>query len=958
MPSSAAALADLFSKARLSLNLPSSSSTSRSVVFFDEVLNVEAVLTLPSDPLFPIASSSTTQGTYFSRPLPLPALPARAQFDPQSIPPYLNALLASLHVNLFTDYVPQLSSSSTQISKSTNPYEPLSTVQLQFEHLQLLPSHIPHADPAQPQHAAVRAFSNAWAGNQPPKPHRTLKDAADPRPTDPLLASSSSHRAHLTHDAHHWSVHWHCRVPINFIATPFQPLLSITAALTLRLDHALLEQLLPDSPSRAFVRSGFAHSLLTPLHEGPVYPDESPLQSQARATASSALGLDGPNGLGSYLAHLSKDVVGGNNTVVTPRSGAAALSAIQQRRNDALSTDAVAASSKTLSKPDSTGDLAAALSSRTASSSFNLAQSPSSQGTTHSQSESEHQQAGLQIYKRSTRQVMPLKTGINVRMRTLVTQHGPSFVQHRRLRTSELESTSLVLSVELENPFESDSSFAVNDIQIKINDPDSNQHDSSNAVVVVALPLQAMTSTLPIDLARGSQHNLLFYVSVEADHTSHMGRESVNWGGNNARNVTITVSGRPKGIREEEGMGESFDSQWNCALDLTAVLADAEKRRFIASGTPVKSRVDRPMVAGGPVAGNGQYSASALRAAAQAEGYRQEGRIGRGGDHVEDARTPRLGQLGMGFPPPLRTSSVRHFSTAASAAALPPHFPGTVQDGEEGEEGGFLAKARARARARAADTRLRHQSNVASLHDVPEVSTVVKPWMTSSNSSHLPPAPAAREGGGLVVLSTLRRAESTGNALSRGDEEGAVKFESTLGQDGWIRPSISTGAKVFLPPTCIPSVMDDCDRGGVRVRLGDVIMVELCLVNKTFGGQDIGDVEISWVQPASPWHSFGGDKLKLVDDDTARCQSTLIMSRDVGLVPLQDRLVVSGGIGFGQTRKISLALRCFSNQGFHDVPKLRLRFVKQGGGGGKGVESVVLDGLGSIYVCPPTTVGS
>ncbi|SPO25465.1 uncharacterized protein UTRI_03115_B [Ustilago trichophora] len=937
MPSSAAALADLFSKARLSLNLPSSSSTSRSVVFFDEVLNVEAVLTLPSDPLFPIASGSTAQGKHFSRPLPLPTLPTRTHPDHQSIPPYLNALLASLHVNLFTDYVPELSSSSTHVSKSTNPYEPLSTVQLRFEHLQLLPSHNPHADPAQPQHAAVRAFSNAWAGNQPPKPHRTLKDAADPQASNsPLASSSSSHRAHLTHDAHHWSVHWHCRVPINFIATPFQPLLSITAALTLRLDHALLEQFLPSSPSRAFVRSGFAHSLLAPLHEGPVYPDESPLQSQARATASSALGLDGPNGLGSYLAHLPKDVVGGNNTVVTPRSGAAALSAIQQRRNDALSTDAVAASSNSLSKPDSNGDLAAALSSRTASSSSNLAQSPSSQGATRSQSESEQHQAGLQIYKRSTRHVLPLKTGLNVRMRTLVTHHDPFLVHHGRLPTPELESTSLVLSVELENPFESDSSFAVNDIQIKINHPDSDQNDSSSAVAVVARPLQAMTSTLPIDLARGSQHNLLFYVSVETD----MGQESVTRGGNTARNVTITVSGRPKAIREDEGMGESFDSQWNCALDLTPVLADAEKKRFIAGGPPAKGRMDRPMIAGGPVAGNGQYSASALRAAAQLEGYRQEG-MRRGGDQVEDARTPRPGQLGMGFPPPLRTSSARNSSTTAWAAALPPCLPGAVQE-EEG--GGFLA----RAKARAANTR-RYQSNVASLHDAPEVAKVVKPWMTSTNSSALPPA-VAREGGGLVVLSTLRRVGHT--ALGSGDGEGAIRFESSLGQDG-VMSSISTGAKVLLAPASIPTVVDGRDRIGMRIETGEVVMVELSLVNKSnVEGGNLGDVEISWVNFGSCFeqHRESIDKGRLMDADTARDKSSTTTQAGVvtGLIPIQDNVVLRGILGPGQSRKLSLGLRCLS-PGYHNIPQLRLMRTE-----GEREQVMVLDGLGSVYVCPPT----
>ncbi|CBQ73183.1 conserved hypothetical protein [Sporisorium reilianum SRZ2] len=932
MPSSAAAaLADLFSKARLSLNVLSSSpSCSRSVAFFDEVLNVQAVLTLPSDPLLATASTSA-QPALLSYPLPLPALLSSTSLGHDSIPPYLIALLACIHVNLLTDYVPGQASSSTHTSKSTNPYEPLYTVQLQHQHLQLLPSHHPHVDPAQAQHAAVRAFSNAWAGNQPPKPHRTLRDAADPQTSTP---ARSSHDAQLTYDGHHWSVHWRCRVPINYIATPFAPLLSVTAALTLRLDPTLLDHLVPASASGAFLRSGFAHSLLAPLHEGPVYPDESPLQSQARAQASSALGLDGPNGLGSYLAHLSRDVIGGNSTVVTPRSGANALEAIHKRRSGIPSADA--ALNKPLLKPDSNGDLAA-LSSAPVSSS-DLARASSSQGTaTTSQLEPHHQSHGLQIYKRSARQLLPLKTGLNVRMRTLITQHDPHI--HRRPSShqpsAELDSTRLVLSVELENPFESDSAFTINDIQIKIDKAQSEQRDSHT---VIAKPLQPMPSVLPIQLTRGSQHNMLFYVSVESDQAQHAHFSVLDQRELSARNVTITVSGRPQG-EQEEHMAD-FDSQWNCALDLTPVLADAAKKHAIAGG----ASADRlGQSAAGPVAGNVQYSASSLRTAAQNQHRSSYAQFAP--PPTEDTRTPRPGQLGMGFPPPLRTSFARQFSSITAASTVQ-RLPDTLPQSPAPASTSFLEKAKARALNRQSASQLEVSDHAAVVS--------IKPWM--SNSTALREVAA----GGLVVLSTLRRA-ATSNA------EGEVKLESSLGDDGVARPSVSTGAKTLHPTSISPSTADE---RAARFQTGDTVIVDLTILYKpspsavTDHTDAITNISLSWApSPASSntdtskvanrdsIDTFSDlTRTRLIDADTARLRSSLLLSQAEllnGLIPIQDKLVLQASLLPAQSRMVALSLRCLS-PGYHTIPPLQLSFYSASAG----QSQVVLDGLGRVYVTP------
>lgn len=837
----AAHLADLFSKARLSLHIPSSSSSStssRSTVFFDEVLNVEAVLTLPSDPLLPIASTSS----HAEQPIhSLPLLSSRSSLGQKDIPPHLIALLACLHVNLSTDYVPE----SVGAGKSTNPYEPLSTVKRGFEQLQLLPSHN-----SQSEHAAVRAFSNSWAGNQAPKPHRTLKD------TD---SSKTSHHAHVTHDAHHWEIRWHLRVPLNFISTPFSPLLSITAALTLRLDPTLLETYLPTSPSSKFVRGGFGLSLLGPLHEGPVYPDESLVQSQARATASAALGLDGPNGLGSYLAHLGKEVVGGNSAVVTPRAGKAALEGVMKRRSQAFTGDTI--QYKSMSKPDSNGDLANSNFSSTAS------------------KEIEHA-AGLQIFKRSTREIVPLKTGLNVRMRTLVTSHSPN-----PTTTTGLESSHLVLSVELENPFESSSTFIVSNISIDIDQGKYNSHD------VVAQPLHPLPSILPISLGRGSQHNLLYYVS-----SAHNSGGTVEEGG---RNVTITISGRPK--EGEVGEVGDFDSQWNCALDLTKVLADAGKKGFIGGSRGANKEGGKMVGGAGAVAGNPQYAASSLRAA----------QVGDSVGWVGEVRTPKPGQLGKGFP--TRLASAEH------------HRDGMV--GESGSE--FLAKAKARAANRLSHTPLAPTEGLGES---------VKPWISTSSHS-------AATGEGLVVLSTLR------TRTTRTSGQSDVLYESKLGPDGVARPSISTGSKT-LHPTSISSSTD-------LVQTGGNLILDLCFLSKF---SSIGDIKLSWTTPPNTLEeprrttrdSLDSSQLqvkgRLMDAETARLKSSLMSAQGDalnGLIPIEDDVRVEGGLQAGQTRKIGLGLRCLS-PGYHALPPLRLRFETAAGG----EEVVMLEDLGSVFVTP------
>ncbi|ETS64655.1 hypothetical protein PaG_00599 [Moesziomyces aphidis] len=854
MASPAQVLADLLSKARLSLHIPASPTSSKSLVYFDEILNVEIVLSFPTDPLLPPARTAS------SHQLPLPSLPSPSQPHSDDIPAYLGALLACLHVNLATDYVPESSSESAIAqSKSTNPYEPLSTVQLGFEHLQLLPSHATHSNPASAAHAAVRAFSISWAGNQPPQPHRTLRDSPD-------SSTTASHRAHLDHDTRNWNVHWHCRVPVNFVATPFAPLLAVTAALTLRLDGAILEHHLPANTSRKFVRAGFSHSLLAPLHEGPVYPDESPTQSQARATASAALGLDGPNGLGSFLAHLPKETVGGNNSVVTPRSGAAALSSIHQRRNQALSP-VLADAQQSSTRADGNGDLAA----------LSAGTQIGSAAARHAGQAGAQDKAGLHIYKRSTRAILPLKTGLNVRMRTLLTQHNPGLGRRHR-DAEEMQSSRLVLCVELENPLESPSEFVVNDILIKIE-----QH--SQAGKVSATPLHALASVLPIHLDPGSQHNLLFYVAADPKSNALEGVVSKMA----TRNVNITISGRPSGTNDD------FDSQWNCNLELSSVLADTAKVAGIANAArPARERPSQV----GQVAGTPQYSASALRDTHTGGGGRS---ISMQSGVLAEMRTPRPGQLGMGFP---SRSAQRHFSTASIGASPSQSTPAPV---------GFLDKAKQRAANR---------NSIIATRPEP----VVKPWTTMSSTD--------AQADGLVVLSSIRRPQINAH--------GQVSFHSSLGHDGVARPSIATGAKAV-------------DQNRLQFQSGDTAMLQLALLSKATAS--ISNITLTWVarpNPSSESKRDSMDKGRLMDADSARLKSALLSARadaSNGLVPVQTHVDLQASIGPGQTANTTLALTCLS-PGYHVLPPLKLAYTITTPAGADANHSVLLDGLGSVHVVP------
>ncbi|CDW96698.1 hypothetical protein [Sporisorium scitamineum] len=224
--------------------------------------------------------------------------------------------------------------------------------------------------------------------------------------------------------------------------------------------------------------------------------------------------------------------------------------------------------------------------------------------------------------------------------------------------------------------------------------------------------------------------------------------------------------------------------------------------------------------------------------------------------------------------------------------------------------------------------------------------------------------------GGLVVLSTLRRA-GTGNATGgRNIVEGDVKLESRLGDDGVARASISTGAKSLHPTSIPPSTADE---RAARFQTGDIVIVDLTILHKpnpsavTDHTDTITDISLSWASLSSPPATHNIDtskvgnrdsidatsdisKARLIDADAARLKSSLLLSQAEslnGLIPIQNHLVLQASLLPAQSRTVALSVRCLS-PGYHTIPPLQLGFHSTSAG----QSQVVLDGLGGVYVTP------
>ena len=720
-------LSEIFSKAQLSLGVPlsagprtgftaptsgfaalsdanvkaSSSSLStassgqkqqRETAYFDETLRALVSLRTPASAYLPApAVNSPLHSSAVSLPLPPPSPSSYSISDDQDdsnepIPRLLSALLFSLHVALQADYIPQPHPQLPSQPNQSNPFAPLPTVTKGQSAFQSLASPAPPnpSNPNEPSRAAgqfqpIPCYSIAWAGNKPAKkPATTNTPAASSKPGAEASSSPQEPGGSVRFEAGHWVVEWDVQVPIAFIATPFVPLLSLTSSLTLRLSQRLLDTLLTEPGGLSSLASGFSHSLLSPLHEGPIYPDESTSERLARIRASSTLGLDGPDGLGNYLAELGKDVLGSTHTLVTPKSSLDGLSQLEKKRRRMLEAalaasnpEARSGSRSEKSAAEDDGDLAGGIRSEPSAlrSSIEDARSKTPLPGGSRQSEREGPQAGtLKVLKRSARSVLAVTSGLSVRMRTLFTPYSPFPRVRDASETDEndefedADESSLVLCVELENPVQSGLDFHVENVDIHVDQAGATGFGSQIAPTIRVRLLDETTKSggqpFPVRLEQGKQHNLLYYLSPESSSSLFGTPENEAFdidsrlsallaGGR--RNVAIVVSGFPSpllppsppasqqlssGLAAPERLTTTFESKWNCTLDLSSLL-DGVNRRTNISKQPTEapslaslasnSRPGSQMVLP-PTAGSVRHSALLLHRASQADREQNQNR--------------------------------------------------------------------------------------------------------------------------------------------------------------------------------------------------------------------------------------------------------------------------------------------------------------------------------------------
>ncbi|EPQ28702.1 uncharacterized protein PFL1_04005 [Pseudozyma flocculosa PF-1] len=719
-----ALLSHLFSTSALSVHVPSASrshasvdlsnqvellrssqdttatsiTTIRETAYYDENLGAIVALRIPTSAALPPPPPSTPLDSRLrTSGLPLPLAPPHVHHgsaagsaehdDAAAVPRILSTLLFCLHVALRAEYVPLAQIHAASQPSQHSPFDPLPTV-----HRAHAPYQLQHpADPRHPQHQQLQQhsgqshpvgfFAAACAGNKGFDAPKVESDKVDRRASH-LGAHLRRSRGYIAFDGEHWTVRWLCDVPVTFASTPFVPVLSLTAALTLRLSPPLLDNLLSDPLELANLSAhAFSHSLLSPLHQGPVYPDESTSERLIRMRNSSALGLDGPRGLGSHLTQLGKEVLGGSHTLVTPRSGLEGLKEVERRRKRMLEAALAAAgpdpngasagASGNLRSDDGDGDLGGGSSHRGGPGGGDIVDDDSDGDGRDSSSSlttapTHSDTAGLQVLKRSARTVLDVKSGLGVRMRTLFTPFSP-FSQRvdagsdlDEVSGEGLDEASLVLCVELENPSQSGLEFDVQDIEVRV------EQVSGEARAVVRLlegapvtpgPTSAAGRTgssgsFPVRLEQGQQRNLLYYLSVEDGDPTYQ-RPAIQLGGGNPgrmsslpgsgkRNVAIIVKGRPimlgPSASPTTSEMEPFDSKWNCVLDLSPLFNCARRRANVSRpfselslAAPRYAATPAPSTKGGnasrpasqqvypPTAGSVRHSALALEEAYQVD---------------------------------------------------------------------------------------------------------------------------------------------------------------------------------------------------------------------------------------------------------------------------------------------------------------------------------------------------
>lgn len=219
---------------------------------------------------------------------------------------------------------------------------------------------------------------------------------------------------------------------------------------------------------------------------------------------------------------------------------------------------------------------------------------------------------GGSTLRKSFRRVLDLSSGLRVRMRTLFL---PQLLPPGSANDIESEEGErrIVVCVEVENgPDAAAHDFEVRGVTVEVGGKGAKA--STELLCQPGQDAKPPRPTFPLSLAPMEQYNLLYLVSIAAAAERSKADEH--------RPVTIVLTGRPKRVRGEEVVfpTASFESRWNCALDLGpfyASLPPAPPAPAASAPAPrhAAHRISKPTPpTPNAIAGDKRYSLAALLA--------------------------------------------------------------------------------------------------------------------------------------------------------------------------------------------------------------------------------------------------------------------------------------------------------------------------------------------------------
>ncbi|PWN31771.1 uncharacterized protein FA14DRAFT_158583 [Meira miltonrushii] len=582
----------IFSQADLIISLagPTEAERDRKITFYDEIVPISIRLRIPaSNRTLPAPSDDSLPN--FNIPLTVPdanddEYDEGEEYGQRSQkPPLLLALLLSfLRVNVEAAYVPpRLQRSATNIFSHAET-ESSSSTQLiasvaeddtayQSVRLQGLDANM----------EATRMFSSTWMGNAIP-PKSNIKKPSSGKGKEAFAAQAERGRgANVTFtrqgDEEYWTVEWQCQMPVIFLRSRHpNPAIVVNSEVVLQLQASKLSSLAPSLVPVARTTAPealFLHDLLSPLSEGPSYPDESHTERAARADASLAK---------LPLGKLPSSVLG--SKLVTPARGAKDVGKLIEEKLQLANGD--------MGDAEEYNSLKQGRRDLTDEGLMNI-------GENDGINEDPGLGEDLMVVKRSARKALDVRSAVQVRMRTTnIAGVGEGFGQNTSSDGDNGILPTLVLCVEIENPANSGIRFRMDDISVQATLPSEvqsggNLHPSARIHVEANQIGEAVKSMV---IGQGSQHNLLYRVDFSLPYMdgslSTSDLDPVALAAETQRTITIELFGHPvllqkviaNGVVSSEDFSpaESFTSTWSCTLDFATQIQSLILQERIAEG--------------------------------------------------------------------------------------------------------------------------------------------------------------------------------------------------------------------------------------------------------------------------------------------------------------------------------------------------------------------------------------